>query len=606
MHSLFSGLILGLVFAVASGATTSTWVLHEKRSQIPTGWVQARKYAPTSPLPLRIALKQSTGMDEMATYLHDVSHPDSPNYGQHWTAEQVVERFAPGNDTIDAVRNWLVDSGIAPERVQLSPGKGWIRVLNATVAEAEDLLRAEYYVYTHESGIKNIATASYYLPAHMTPHVDLVLPTIHFDAKIPSTKNTASVNAVPPKARRDALCQTITPDCLRLLYGIPDKPTANKKNSFGIVAYAPESYRQKDLDMFAKQYATGLVGKSPKQVSIDGGKQIKNNGSLESSLDLEYAMSLVGPSQQVTLYQVGDAVEGANFNNFIDAIDAFYCMFEFDGTTADTPYPDRRPGGYKGAKQCGTAKPTDVISTSQGIPEHDISNFYAGRQCLEYGKLGIMGVTVIYPTGDHGVAGDGKCPHPKGHSKDEKFSVMFPASCPFVTAVGGTQLPFGAYSEVAWPGSGGGWSNYFGMPAYQSDAVKYYLKHHQHGYSSDIWNSTGKSRAIPDIALNAEGYRVAMNGKWVDVGGTSASAPVLGALVTLVNDARLKAGKKPVGFINPALYSKHFACALHDIISGTNPGCGKIGYKTAIGWDPVTGLGTPIYQQLVNAWLKLP
>jgi tripeptidyl-peptidase-1 len=47
----------------------------------------------------------------------------------------------------------------------------------------------------------------------------------------------------------------------------------------------------------------------------------------ESDLDIQYGQTLVG-SLQVTLYQVGDNVEGASFNNFLDAIDGSYCTYE--------------------------------------------------------------------------------------------------------------------------------------------------------------------------------------------------------------------------------------------------------------------------------------
>lgn len=54
-------------------------------------------------------------------------------------------------------------------------------------------------------------------------------------------------------------------------------------------------------------------------------------------------------------------------------------------------------------------KPTYVISTSYGYNEAELPPFYAERQCAEYAKLGLMGVTVLYSSGDNGVAGDGIC-----------------------------------------------------------------------------------------------------------------------------------------------------------------------------------------------------
>jgi len=56
-----------------------------------------------------------------------------------------------------------------------------------------------------------------------------------------------------------------------------------------------------------------------------------------------------------------------------------------------------------------------VISTSYGYNEADLTFFYASRQCDEYGKLGLMGVTMLFSSGDDGVAGNSKfCLNPNG------------------------------------------------------------------------------------------------------------------------------------------------------------------------------------------------
>lgn len=117
-------------------------------------------------------------------------------------------------------------------------------------------------------------------------------------------------------------------------------------------------------------------------------------------------MALVYP-QQVTVYQTGDAIEGASFNNFLDALDASYCTFEGgDDPIEDGIYPDSQ-GGYQGPEDCGTIKAANVISTSYGFNEVDLTPFYAQRQCHEYMKLGLQGTTFVFSSGDNGVAGEG-------------------------------------------------------------------------------------------------------------------------------------------------------------------------------------------------------
>ena len=94
----------------------------------------------------------------------------------------------------------------------------------------------------------------------------------------------------------------ITPKCLRKLYGLFYKPVATDKNSYGIgewmfprmflicahvcfvgcfpVEYTPQAYLQSDLQMFAQNYSTDLIGKEPHSVSIDGGKHLFSGPTL--------------------------------------------------------------------------------------------------------------------------------------------------------------------------------------------------------------------------------------------------------------------------------------------------------------------------------------
>lgn len=173
-----------------------------------------------------------------------------------------------------------------------------------------------------------------------------------------------------------------------------------------------------------------------------------------------------------------------------------------------------------------------------------------------------MGVSVVYSSGDYGVAGNGgNCLTPSHNqtSTGKIFNPAFPSTCPYVTSVGATQVnpgnsvldAEGACEQVIY--SGGGFSNYFAMPSYQKSQVQSYLKNYPPAYSHDIWNATGTSRGYPDVAANGANYVVAVNGTLNLVFGTSASAPVFASILTMVNDARLAIGKKPIGFINPTV-----------------------------------------------------
>ena len=118
------------------------------------------------------------------------------------------------------------------------------------------------------------------------------------------------------------------------------------------------------------------------------------------------------------------------------------------------------------------------------------------------------------------------------------------------------------------------------------------------------YNNTKRVRGIPDISANGLDTLIAVGGKWILIGGTSASAPIVGSIITLINEQRIKAGKGPIGFINPVLYGNPWA--LNDIVEGGNPGCGTNGFDAVEGWDPVTGLGTLDFEKLLGVWMALP
>ncbi|KAI0044218.1 subtilisin-like protein [Auriscalpium vulgare] len=635
MRSFVSVLALGAV-ALAVPSPRTNYVVHEKRAAEPTGW-HARRLEADKVLPIRVGLKQRN-LHLLDSLLDEVASPESPKYGQHWSPSEVADFFAPSSETIATVKAWMVATGLAPERIRLSPSKGWLEV-NATVAEAEELLDTEYHTYEHPSGAEQIGARSYSVPEHIRDHVEIIKPTVHFNHRAadpalrkrklgehrlgaPSSITGPKTNGKKPHGLTSDLSDCdkfITPDCLRALYKIAYEPLATNRNSYGIVEFTPQAYLAEDLDLFFKNFSRSQIGQRPTLVSIDGGfvqtdnKTFDFNG--ESNLDLEFAMALVNP-QPVTLLQAGDLPQGASFDNWLDAVDASFCNFEGgDDPSQDGIYPDSLPGGYTGPASCGIIKPPNVVSVSYGQDEWTVTPAYANRQCTEYAKLGMLGTTVLYSSGDDGVAGGGGvCIGPDGTGivNGTRFAPSFPVTCPYVTAVGATQInpnstvhdPESACEQVIF--SGGGFSDIFPMPAYQAKAVSSYLKKHTPSYTAEQYNNSGSARAIPDLSANGANYVVALEGGFEQVFGTSASSPVVGSIFTLINDARIALGKKPVGFINPAIYSKTFSIAFHDITSGGNQGCGTPGFTAVPGWDPVTGVGTPNFALLLPLFLSLP
>ena len=167
---------------------------------------------------------------------------------------------------------------------------------------------------------------------------------------------------------------------------------------------------------------------------------------------------------------------------------------------------------------------------------------------------------------------------------------------PWITGVGGTSLlrQGSGDAEVAWPMSGGGFSQFFSEPSYQKSlpaSMQALLK--------------GR-RGVPDISGDADpltGLAFYEAGIWGLTGGTSASTPLWAALMAIADQM---AGKG-LGFINAALYqlaaSSRYAADFHDITQGNNSnhtqGVNVPGYTATIGWDPITGLGSPDAENLL-------
>ncbi|TFK74739.1 subtilisin-like protein [Pluteus cervinus] len=622
--------LAGLALAIPA---PSPHVVHETRAVDPNAWSRGDRLDADKVLPLRIGLSQSN-LDQIEDLLMSVSHPESPSYGKHLSPSEVVEIFAPSDTTIDTVKIWLIESGFTLDRIKLSSNKGWLQ-LNAKVSEIEDLLKTEYHVYTHEdTGTTQFGCHSYSLPKHIQEHVDLIKPTVHFNhrpkpqQKIKRAGNIGQPGINGPKQSSKKVhitpslenCdQFITLDCLRALYDFHYTPVATHKNTFGIVEFTPQAFLAGDLDLFFKNFTPSLVGVRPVPIIIDGAvvqtfnQSFDTNG--ESDLDLEYGMSLVDP-QPVLLLQTGDLVEGAGFDNWLDAVDGSFCTFDGgDDPTQDGIYPDPLPGGFKGPESCGIITPPNVVSVSYGQDESTVTAPFAFRQCLEYGKLGLLGSSILYSSGDFGVAGfDGVCLNEEKQPvvNGTVFNPDFPVTCPFVTAVGATQVnpgstvndPEGACEQVIF--SGGGFSNIFPMPSYQAELVSGYLERHAPRFPQGTFNNSGNARGFPDIAANGANYIIGIDGEFELVFGTSCSAPVTSSMITMINDARIARGKGPVGFLNPLLYSSAGRAALNDITMGGNQGCGTPGFQAIPGWDPVTGNGTPNFPKLLELLLSLP
>jgi len=233
----------------------------------------------------------------------------------------------------------------------------------------------------------------------------------------------------------------------------------------------------------------------------------------------------------------------------------------------------------------------------------------AERTSNEFMKLGLRGMSIFAATGDggsHFSFGPFSRTREIGQILNEiscEYNFpTFPAASPWVTGVGGTSWPVNPKQPVGWSGSGSGFSWRFAMPQYQRKAVQGYLAK---ASSMSGFPPAGKfnatNRAYPDISALAQGCPMVFMGRTVTAGGTSASAPAVAGIVSLLNDVRLTKGLKPLGFINPRLYQiaeQHPGEAFYDVTVGNSKTSCSTGFPAIEGWDPVTGLGSPLWAGL--------
>jgi subtilase family serine protease len=270
----------------------------------------------------------------------------------------------------------------------------------------------------------------------------------------------------------------------------------------------------------------------------------------------------------------------------------------------------------------------NVISQSFGSAE----GAFGSSQSIEslrhaFKSAAQNGVTVLASSGDGGTSNGAKPPVGKGGSSLPGQTVIWPASDPLVTGVGGTYLCTDAtalanqprtvdsasppascqshpgVAEVGWIASGGGYSQVFSRPTYQDTLP---------GGSTPIPSSR---RGVPDVGLQASSRTGALiyltlppaglsglrcgaapcSTGWYDIGGTSLSCPEWAGLVAIAD--QVNGGG--LGLINPALYTigadpTRYANDFYDVTVGRNQTDPSIpGFDASTGWDPVTGLGTP-------------
>ncbi|KAG7275441.1 hypothetical protein CRUP_033174 [Coryphaenoides rupestris] len=550
-------IVLSLIVLVVCSSTVWSGFLEEDQDVlIPDDWSHVGRVWPSEDLQLTFALKQQ-GVDVLEDTLRRVSDPGSPQYAKYLSLEEVSSLVRPSELTQKVVRRWLQSHGVTE---CLSVYTHDFLQCNMTAAVAEALLPgARFHRYVRDGHFQVRSVSPYSVDQEVHHHLDFVGGLHRFPARGLDVASHGR-HSRHSKARFHL---GVNPSILRERYNLSASDVGSAQNNSQAVAqFLEQYYHPADLAEFMSMFGGSFQHLSlvERVVGTQGG----GKAGLEASLDVEYIMST-----------------GANISTWVftnpgrhEAQEPFLQWMVLLSNMSALPW---------------------VHTVSYGDDEDSLSTAYMTRINTEFMKAGVRGISLLFASGDSGAG----CRHvPK---EENSFRPSFPASSPYVTTVGGTSFknPFKMTYEVTDYISGGGFSN--------ASAVDNYIQAVAAGLPPlTYFNTSG--RAYPDLAALSDNYWVVSNRMPIPwVSGTSASTPVVGGMLALINDQRLLKGLPPLGFLNPRLY-KLKGQALFDVTEGCHLGCldekvqGK-GFCAAPSWDPVTGWGTPNYPALLAALL---
>ncbi|KAM3463359.1 hypothetical protein NHJ6243_003393 [Beauveria neobassiana] len=552
----------------------------------------AHAHPATTPAVARLTIGLVPGDDALIQQtVQELSDPTHPRYGHYLSREAALDLLQPDPESLDAVRAWLRDAGGLHDEDLERRGQ----FLHANVSASQvALLLVRRDGDGADSGLSGaFAVADEAARKHIrVVHLDNLNRGVLQSRWHAFHAVECSQQPVPPPSK-DVLktvmdrCEgRVTPACLRKRYQMDNVPSTPKRTILGVLGFGGQTAQYADLDLFLRNLDPTRVGSNFTEALLNGGQNQQGQfPAAEGNLDIQYAVALAGANVDVRFLSVG----GRN-QDFIPDLDLPKGKKSFT-----EPYLEL----VAALAALPSVDLPSVLSISYGVNEQLLSRDYTRHVCDVFGQLATRGVSVLAASGD---AGPGQSCQTNDGSGAKRFLPAFPASCPYVTAVGATRAVGSLRDETASDFSGGGFSEHFARPAYQDGEVDAYLAKHGAEWKG-LYNPDG--RGIPDVAALGHDYQVYSHGKVESADGTSASTPVLAAMVAVLNSLRAQKGKPTMGFLNTWLY-KASRFAFDDITTGKTSGCPgtsyagldspKVegaGWPADSGWDAATGLGTP-------------
>ena len=521
------------------------------------------------------------------------STPGSSKY-QQWLSSDEIANIMNINESYNSIIEYLNQyNEIEIKNVTLH--HDYI-IASAPISIWENMFNTYFYDWHDmrmDSNKVHVLAEEYFIPIEIEDHVNFVLNTVQLPPII--NRNRGSKIPLEVMEARRATNKTIYKKA-HLLGGTPPPPsppppppsyttisflnslyhiTSNEGSSSlsqAVFQTNDEQWSPTDLSKFQ-----GFMN-VPAQSAIDVASRSTNDCKAsdntngvpcdEANLDIQYIMGIARKTQSYVWWVDRTLLYGNTFLQFLIEIS-------------------------------NSQSPPSVLSVSWGSDESGYPLSYITAFNTKAAALGLQGITILVSSGDDGVYGAGS----NGCDCD-KYDPSFPATSPYVTAVGATMGPNDWQTEVACQSdingvisanagvitSGGGFSSEQSTPTWQTSTISTFL-------SSTVGQSAasgyGSGRGIPDVSFIGTEYIVSIHQKYFLLYGTSASCPLFAAMISIINANRLATGLSTIGFLNPTLYSN--SDKFNDITSGNNKCCsGKCcgssssrkGFTATTGWDP--------------------
>jgi subtilase family serine protease len=480
---------------------------------------------------------------ELTNLLKRLYDPSNADYRHFLTVAQFTQQFGPTKQDYQAVVKFARSKGFSMTH---TPANRLLVHIDGTVSQINKAFHVAMTTYHHPT-----ENRTFYSPDR-EPSLDLSVPVTHIAGLNNFSLPRPKFKRAPANFRRNSIGSGpsgayLGSDMRAAYYG--GTALTGSGQAVGLLEF--DGYNTSDVTAsFAGQPNSVPI----QNVLLDGASAGSDGDDGEQVLDIVQAASMAPGMSQIRVY-----IAPGTSQIGVGDVDIF--------------------------NEMATDNIAKQLSCSWGWNPDDTAQLDPIFQ-----EFAAQGQNLFVASGDAGA-------YTGSNSTDNSY----PAESVYLVAVGGTVLTTNGaggpwQSETAWLDSGGGPADDgFAMPSWQA------------GVANSFNQASTTIRNVPDVAAeaNTDNYLCDQGSCTGDYGGTSFAAPRWAGFLALVNQQVVANGNSTLGFVNPVVYSigagTNYNNDFHDITSGNNSNGHGQSYNAVVGYDLVTGWGSPNGQNLIYA-----